>query len=359
MNREDEELRRMLIDCERAESKGAADGEHLRDEDFMKLAQNKPAAKQNGNSSAARDILAPRRKHLADCEICLKNFKDFYAFFAPAEPGEAIASREAVAAAWKSFAPRVTGEKSKPKFWAWLFPAGKNPNFSAALGWSLAAILSVLTGFGFYAARQAQLQNSQLAGQLENQKQTFEERLKNLENLEGNDDESADQEKTRLVEEKAELQKQIAELQTAIGRAKQPGQKTGGLTPSNLPNAPKEKSDETLVAINTPIYDVYPGDTVVRSGEQSANKLLVPNNAKSVVLILNAAGRADFPAYQVSLSDNSGKTIWRGGGLRKDKTGGFTLTLARSTLKNGTYRLKLFSGATAVAEYPITIEIGK
>ncbi len=350
----------MLIDCERAESKGAADGEHLRDEDFIKLAQNKPAAKQNGNSSAVRDGLAPRRKHLADCEICLKNFKDFYAFFAPAEPGEAIASREAVAAAWESFAPRVTEEKSKPKFWAWLFPAVRNLNFSAALGWSLAAILSVLTGFGFYAARQAQLQNSQFAERLENQKQVFEERLKILENPEQNNGAIAEREKARLEEEKSELQKQIVELQTEIGRAKQPRQKTGGLTPPpNLPNAPKEKSDETLVTVNTPIYDVYPGDTVVRSGDQSANKLLVPNNAKSVVLILNATGRADFPAYQVSLLDNSGKTVWRSGGLRKDKTGGFTLTLARSILKNGTYRLKLFSGATAVAEYPINIEIGK
>lgn len=376
MKSETEKLRELLDDYVRAENGGAAIGEHLRDADFMRLINAEPtaetsaAANGNGESQAHSgdsSELAPLRAHLAECATCVEKFKDVYAFFAPAELIESIAGKNEIDSAWQSFAARISAAKRKPKFWSQLFPAQRKFNYAAALGWSFAALLSVLTGIGFYTARQAKNDNSQLAAQLENQKQTFEERLKTLEQSEqqseqiDGENDAAAQEKIQLEAEKGELQKEIAKLQTEIGRAKRRTPTLGDTTPPNPKNDSAEKVDDSLVAVNTPIFDVFPADSAVRSGEQAKNNFVIPNAAKNVVLILNAAGRADFSVNQIALIDNSGKTIWRGGGLRKDAGGNFTVTVSKSILKAGDYRLKISGAgepaAQTVAEYAITVEI--
>ncbi len=357
--RPEEKLRELLKDYERAETVGAAPGDHLRDEDFIRLIENAPpniSLNDSGDAPVAAE-LAPLRRHLAVCDSCLDQFKDFYAFFAPAESDEAAASKSEIDNAWQIFAPRITVKETKPSFWTRLFSSDKNTNYFAAFGWSFAALCLVFTGITAFVAWQAKSENSQLAAQLERQKQTSEERLKTLEQSAQNQN-SSEQEKAKLQEEKDDLQKRVAALQTEIERAKQQKQTAPEIVLP--PNSSTEKPDNSLVAVNTPIYDVFPSDAVVRgSGDQSANKLVVPNAAKNVVLILNAAGRADFPNYQAVLLNSAGKSVWRGGGLRKDATGNFTLTISRAALKTGNYRLKLSSGSQTVADYPITIEIGK
>lgn len=378
MKTDKENLREMLRGYDRAEQGGVArGGVHLQDEDFIRLIETKPLAgtssptENNGNLPALPDELAPLRAHLANCESCLAQFKDFYAFFAPAEKGEPAAGKSEIDVAWQSFAPRVaqkseTEKKKKLKFLTWLFPVERKVNYAAAFGWGFAALLLIFTGISIFLAWQARNEKSELARELENQKRTFEERLKSLEESEQTSGERANQEKTRLEEEKDLLQKRVATLETEIERAKREPQAFGDVTPParNPPVAAspsKSEADNSLVAVNTPIYDVFPADSAVRGNSQSENKIVVPNAARSVVLILNAAGRADFPAYQAELANDSGKTIWRGGGLYKAAAGNFTLTLSRRALKAGNYRLRLSgrdkSNSQAIAEYGLTVEI--
>lgn len=364
----EEKLRQMLKDYDRAENDGAEVGEHLRDEDFICLIENKSssetkiALEENASSAIAADKFAPPRRHLANCDSCLDRFNDFYAFFAPAEIGEKVAAKNEIDAAWQSFAPRIVEKKQQPKFWARIFPSIKKPDYFAAFGWGFAAMLLVFTGIAAFVVWQTKNDNSQLAAQLEQQKQLSEDRLKMLGQSAQNSND--DDEKSKLLAEKAELQNKIAQLQAEIERAAQQKNTRGEILPTQKPiNPAQDNPDNSLVAVNTPIYDVFPSDAVVRSGEQSANKLVVPNGAKFVVLILNAAGRAEFAVSNASLTNNTGKIVWRGGGLRKDVTGNFTLTLSRAALKNGNYRLKLSgkdqSGAQAAIEYPLVVEIGK
>lgn len=362
----EEKLRRLLIENDdRTEKNGAAIGEHLRDEDFMRLIENEfpadtdKALNGNGDAAVVNANFASLRRHLAACDACLDQFRDFYAFSAPAATGETVAGKGEVDAAWKAFAPRIIKNEIKPKFWARLFSTERKSNYFAAFGWSFAALLLIFSGVAFFVARQALNENSQLAAQLEQQKQSSEQRLQSLEETARNSN-IAENDKNKLQTEKDQLQNQIAQLQSEIERAKQTNaahNKTAA--PPIAPNSPAENPDNSLVAVNTPIYDVFPADAVVRGGSQSANKLVVPNQAKNVVLILNAAGRADFPVYQAALVNGAGKIVWRGGGLRKDATGNFTLTIARAALKTENYQLKLSSGANTVAEYPIAVEIGK
>lgn len=357
----EDKLRVLLKDYERAEIGGAADSEHLRDKNFIRLIENAaPNNSPNGNDDApVAAELAPLRRHLAVCDSCLDQFNDFHAFFARAEPGETVAEKREIDAAWQMFAPRITVKETKLNFWARWFSSEKKTNYFAVFGWSFAALFLLFTGIAAFVAWQAKNENSQLVEQFERQKLSSEERLKTLEQSAQNQD-LAEQEKARLAAEKGELEKRVAQLQTEIERAKQSDSTRDKIVSLPLPsNSPTEKLDNSLVAVNTPIYDVFPSDSVVRSGNQSANKLLVPNAAKNVVLILNAAGRADFPVYQAALLDGAGKIVWRGGGLRKDATGNFSLSISRSALKTGDYRLELSSAAQSVADYSINVEIGK
>ena len=372
----EEKLRRMLEGYARDEH-SAAEGDHLRDEDFISLIGNKNMEtgipiEINGDAPAIAEF-AVLRRHLAGCDSCLANFRDFYAFFAPAGETETVAGKIETETAWQNFAPRIASEKADarteenqtPTFWARVFPSSEKPNF-AAFGWAFAALLLLLSGFSLYVAFQAGNERSQLTAELENQKQTlenqkqsYEERLKNIEQSAQTNGNLAEQEKVRLAQEKDDLQKQIAQLQNEIERTKQQRETRGNITVPNSPNVSDRQKDNSLVAVNTPIYDVFPSDAAVRSGTQSQNKFVVPTAAKSIVLILNAAGRAEFPSYQAELYNSAGKIIWRGGGLRKDNLGNFTVTLSRTALKAGNYRLRLFSGSQTIAEYPLTIESGR
>ena len=366
----EEKLRRLLQNYVSPETGGAALGDHLRDEDFIRLIEHQPMEtidlpEGNGSSAAAiADEFVPLRLHLAGCDSCLDQFKDFYLFFAPAAKGEPLAGKKEIAAAWQSFAPRIAGQNQAPEvaaqpvpFWSRLFPAERNSNYFAAFGWAFAALLLLLSGFSIFVAWQARNEKTQLAGVIEEQKQTYEERLKTLAAAAQNRDLDA-QEKTRLAEEKDELQKRIDLLQTDLERAKQGTADRAKTTAPPVPNQPAP--DNSLVAVNTPIYDVFPADSAVRSGGgQSPKKFVVPRAARNVVLILNAAGRADSPAYRAELISRDGKSIWRGGGLTKDSLGNFTITLSRAALKAGNYRLRLFAqgSASPIAEYPIAIDI--
>ena len=110
----------------------------------------------------------------------------------------------------------------------------------------------------------------------------------------GGGDDLIEQEKLRLEAEKVEMQKQIARLQTEIAQAKQRQRQTirNTAAPQTPRTVPPETIDNSLVAVNTPIYDVFPADAVVRGGgENSQNNFVVPVGAKNVVLIPNAAGR--------------------------------------------------------------------
>lgn len=362
----EEKLREMLKKYARNEETAA--GEHLRDEDLRRLAEDKTisemqfSTKNNGASSTANDELAAFRVHLANCDSCLDHFEDFYAFYAPAAENELVAGKREVESAWQDFAPRIAAPNesetnNRPNFWARLFPSEKKINYFAALGWGFAALLLLSSIISIFVAQRTNNEKAQLAGEIENQKQTYAERLKTLEQSAQNR-ELAEQEKARLTEEKDALQTKIAQLQTEIERAKQ--EKT--TRENNLPtNINRQTVDNSLVAINTPIYDVFPSDSAVRSNGQSQNDLTIPANAKNIVMILNAAGRADFSSYRAELVSSAGAIIWRGAGLKKDNLGNFTLTLSRNGLKNGNYRIKLFgkndSNWQIISEYPIRVEI--
>jgi hypothetical protein len=371
MKSEEENLRKILLNYTR-EKTADAPGKHLRDADFLRLFESTSPektdlfVKANGKPINSNDSLALLRAHLAACNACLAEFKDFYAFYAPAGENEAVAGKAEINAAWQAFAPQIETQKAsvveeKSDFWARMFPAERKIYFGT-MGWGFAALLLLASIVSIFVAYDAKNQNSQLAAQIENQKRISEERLKTLEQSAQNSN-LAEQEKSSLTAEKDELQKQIAKLQTELERARQPIA-ARDLTPPKNPGAiSPPAADNSLIAANTPIYDVFPADSAVRSGgENVRNRLNIPKEAKSIVLILNAAGSAEFQKYRAEISGNSGAILWRGSGLKKDNLGNFTFTIARAALKPGNYRLKLYGQNSdqplqIVTEYSLTISV--
>lgn len=140
----------------------------------------------------------------------------------------------------------------------------------------------------------------------------YKERLKNLENA-SQKGELAEQEKTRLETEKSELRQQLAELQTKFEAANRQKQTERARRPPVVSDAPPTADDNSLVTVNTPIYDVFPSDSIVRGKIGEAKiKLTIPRNAKNAVLILNDEAPNEIKISQGELVNGAGKIVWRG-----------------------------------------------
>ena len=112
---------------------------------------------------------------------------------------------------------------------------------------------------------------------------------------------------------------------------------------------------------NSLLFDLFSTDWVQRSGGGNAvAELVLPRDAGNFVLILSGEGRSRIGEHALEIVDGDGRTIWRGEGLRQDPQGNFVLTLSRSFLSDGDYRLVLYQTGknqpTRVAEYAVRVK---
>lgn len=110
--------------------------------------------------------------------------------------------------------------------------------------------------------------------------------------------------------------------------------------------------------LNAPVLDLYPSST---RGETSLSARAVPPDARLFTVILNPAGRPAHPGYGVEIADSGGTVVWQEEGLKPNPYGSFSLTLPRSTLGDGEFRVRLLGIAAGgeretVGEYVLRIE---
>jgi hypothetical protein len=113
--------------------------------------------------------------------------------------------------------------------------------------------------------------------------------------------------------------------------------------------------------LNIPIYDIFSQESIRRSGDQSeVNRVAIPQTTKYFTLILNGEGQLTYPDYVIEIMDRKGQLVWRGEGLRRDSHGNVVMTLDKTFLGEGQYRLQLYGqrgGRTRrIAEYIVFIE---
>jgi len=65
----------------------------------------------------------------------------------------------------------------------------------------------------------------------------------------------------------------------------------------------------------------------------------------------------------IEIVDQQGNTVWREKGIKPNEAGSFVITLPRSYLGEGRYRLKLYSerggGRRLIGEYAVTLGLAR
>jgi hypothetical protein len=278
-------------------------GPHLSEEELI-------AYHQGRVDERARDRT---QSHLVQCHECLVVFKSVNDFFEPIREDEEQPGKSEIEREWEIFRRRVGAEKP-PDAGA---PSARRAgvSFRPRAAFALAAGLILALGLmGFWALRLRQ-ENRQLVAE----QSGSAERLKQLE------------EENRRLQEDVGAARQNYESQLA--KLRQP-------------------------RLNAPIFDLFPQEFIQRSGAGTElNRITLPATTKEFILILNGDGQPDYPNYDVEFVDAQRQPVWRGEGLRRDGHGNFVITLDRTFLRPGEFRLKLYgrkdSRSRQIAEYPV------
>jgi hypothetical protein len=98
----------------------------------------------------------------------------------------------------------------------------------------------------------------------------------------------------------------------------------------------------------------------LRGGEKTLEVELAPGE-RSFVLLLRTTDPRKFPRYELEIARSGGAVVWRGD-LRRNELGPFILTLPRSLMGGGEYRLRLWgqggNGREVLGEYVVRIAGG-
>lgn len=115
--------------------------------------------------------------------------------------------------------------------------------------------------------------------------------------------------------------------------------------------------DALAPALNVPIVDLEPGDTL--RGEKARPAVLVPSTSRLVTFILTTSTEPQSADHQLELVGPSGAVVWQAAGLRPSAEKTFTVTIPLTLLGNGTSRLRLYQGSSAgrrlLEEYQVRV----
>ena len=111
--------------------------------------------------------------------------------------------------------------------------------------------------------------------------------------------------------------------------------------------------------LNLPVFDVLPAGLANRSeAGQPANTFALPAAGRFAFVLSGAARRASAE-YSITISHELGGDVYSGEGLKPDNQGNLLMTLDRSFLPAGAYRLivgqKAGSGFQSIAAYLIRL----
>lgn len=207
---------------------------------------------------------------------------------------------------------------------AWLMPA-----LAASL--LLAVALTALWALSLSREKRqlAELKADQI--RVSDQMQRLDAKVRELEAS----DNASQEQREALREENKRLKQQLTEterqLETQLAQLRQPD-------------------------INVPVRNIYPvGDQQRSSGTGEINRVRVPRGTRTFVLILGDY-KPGYSDYRLEILDPSGRQVARREGLKPDQGGELSVMLNRTLMSQGKYRLKLYGGQQAIAEYVIRVE---
>jgi hypothetical protein len=97
----------------------------------------------------------------------------------------------------------------------------------------------------------------------------------------------------------------------------------------------------TQPALNVPIVDLDP-DREAR-GDASARVVTVRSGALWLTLVITVRNHPPASQYDVEVTGDDGRTVWKGAGLERSAYGTFTLVVPKSLLENGVSHVRVFA----------------
>lgn len=95
--------------------------------------------------------------------------------------------------------------------------------------------------------------------------------------------------------------------------------------------------------LDTPIIDLEARGATRDQAGANFKPIELPAGTKLFTLVLNVSGQPRTSSYTAEISDQNGKTIWRGQGLHRSADNTCTLSLSRRLLPDGRYQIKLYA----------------
>lgn len=109
--------------------------------------------------------------------------------------------------------------------------------------------------------------------------------------------------------------------------------------------------------VNVPLFEL--AADALRGGGPAASILAVPAEVSHVTLLLSPAGKPGGDRFAAEAIDATGRAVWRAEGLRPSDANVFTVTVPRTLMPDGEYRLRLSRTAPApsalIHEYAFTV----
>ena len=101
--------------------------------------------------------------------------------------------------------------------------------------------------------------------------------------------------------------------------------------------------------LNLPVFDVLPSGYAERSGAaHGANTFVLPE-AGRFALVLSGAARRISADYAIVFFDEHTRTVYSGEGLKPDQQGNLLMTIDRTFLPAGRYRVEIGEKAGAAS----------
>jgi hypothetical protein len=179
-----------------------------------------------------------------------------------------------------------------------------------------------------------------------------DQRLDNLASERARTEKELRQERERLAHIEEQHRRQLTEAERRAEEARRQDQERI----AELERRLKEETPRPGALLNVPLVDLAPRDPV--RGE--IKEVALPAGVDLFLLLLSVYDNREFPSYRLDVADKeTGRVVWKSGGLKTSRLKEITLALPRDLLAPGDYRLRLYGlkdgKAEEVGEYEMRI----
>ena len=206
---------------------------------------------------------------------------------------------------------------------------------------AIAAAILLLIASGWWLRSWQQARNPAPTGIA--QEKALRERLAALEA----ENERLRKAETQLNQQQNKSNDEIAQLRSENKEAQARIQQQQAQTRNELAGIDSSSGRERIAPqINVLAVDVYPVGMAQRDAAAIKNEVVIPGNVTAVTLMLHSQA-AESQSYRIEILNARGRVIWRAGGLMRNATNDYTISVDAKSLAAGSYTINIYGRGAA------------